>query len=91
LSTGFVYVVADNSITGAQKEGFSQQQLAYFSRIRDHQFNSPTLIGFGISEKEQFHEVANYADGAIVGSAFILHLAKDDSEEGIRSFVWNLF
>jgi tryptophan synthase alpha chain len=41
----------------------------------------PVAIGFGISTADHVAEVANFADGAVVGSALINTLADGDPEE----------
>lgn len=78
LSTGFIYVVSDSSITG-MKTGISSQQISYFERIKSLQLSTPQLIGFGISDRESYRTASKYANGAIIGSAFIKHL-KDKNE-----------
>jgi tryptophan synthase alpha chain len=78
LSTGFIYVVSDSSITG-MKTGISNQQISYFERIKSLQLKTPQLIGFGISDRENYLTASKYANGAIIGSAFIKHL-KDKKE-----------
>ncbi|MBK8706283.1 MAG: tryptophan synthase subunit alpha [Saprospiraceae bacterium] len=70
LSRGFIYMVSDASITGA-KQGISDRQLAYFERIAAMQLRNPRLIGFGISNSDTFQTACQYANGAIIGSAFI--------------------
>ncbi len=87
LSSGFVYLVADNSITGRVTEGFTPQQEAYFKRIRDMQLTSPVLIGFGIRTARQFRAACRYAQGTIVGSEFIRQLSGGVNDESIRRFV----
>ncbi|MEY4030117.1 MAG: hypothetical protein RJA90_1316 [Bacteroidota bacterium] len=81
LSTGFIYVVSDSSITG-MKTGISSQQISYFERIKSLQLSTPQLIGFGISDRESYLTASKYANGAIIGSAFIKHL-KDKNEVDI--------
>jgi tryptophan synthase alpha chain len=34
-------------------------------------------VGLGVSTPEQAHEIAKYADGVIVGSAFVTAIKKD--------------
>lgn len=75
LSNAFIYAVADNSITGS-KSGFSAKQVAYFKRIKQHEFNVPVIIGFGISDKQSYTESCKYANGVIIGSAFIKAIAQ---------------
>jgi len=70
LSTSFIYAVAASSTTGA-KEGFSKEQLEYFSRLKSLKLKSPLMIGFGISDAKTFTQACDYAAGAIIGSAFI--------------------
>ena len=69
----FIYVVASSSITGA-KGAISNQQIDYFKRIKAMQLKSKLIIGFGISDKPTFTTACDFADGAIIGSAFIKHL-----------------
>lgn len=70
LSRGFLYMVADASITGSSG-GISQAQIDYFERIQRMGLQNPRLIGFGISDAASFRTVCRYAQGAIIGSAFI--------------------
>jgi tryptophan synthase alpha chain len=85
-SKGFIYMVSSASITGAKQE-VSQAQIDYFERIQKMNLSVQRLIGFGISNKETFDNACQYASGAIIGSAFINQLNKDDSDEAITLFV----
>lgn len=80
LSSGFLYMVADASITGQQK-GLSDAQIDYFQRIRNMNLSNPRLIGFGISNHQNFSTACEYANGAIIGSAFIRALETVDNHE----------
>lgn len=75
---GFIYMVSSASITGA-KDKISDEQIAYFKRIKEMGLKNPTLIGFGISNKETFDMACLHSSGAIIGSAFVKVLgeAKD--------------
>ncbi len=87
LSRGFIYVVADASITGT-KSGITETQIAYFQRIKNMNLNNPLMIGFGISDKKSFQTVCEYANGAIIGSAFIKALANGtDVKTTTQTFV----
>ena len=88
-SKGFIYMVSSASITGAKQE-VSQAQIDYFERIQKMNLSVQRLIGFGISNKETFYNACQYASGAIIGSAFINQLNKDDSDEAITSFVGSI-
>ena len=80
-SSGFLYVVSSFAITGS-KSDIQQSQIDYFKRIKKMELKTPKLIGFGISDKKTFNTACQYAEGAIIGSAFIkaLHQAKDIKE-----------
>jgi len=73
LTEAFIYVVASASITGAKGE-ISARQIAYFDRIKAMNLKSTLIVGFGISNKSTFNKVCEYANGAIIGSAFIKFL-----------------
>ncbi|SNT36456.1 tryptophan synthase, alpha chain [Ekhidna lutea] len=85
-SSGFIYVVSSSSITGA-KTGVQEGQLAYYQRIQEMKLKNRRLIGFGISDKETYQTACKYADGAIIGSAFIKQLKNDASDSAIKEFV----
>jgi len=70
LSTGFIYMVSSSSTTGL-KGSFNEAQISYFDRIRKMKLGSKLLIGFGISDKDSFEKASGFANGAIIGSAFI--------------------
>lgn len=90
LAKGFIYMVSNASITGA-KSGISDTQIAYFQRIKDMKLINPTLIGFGISDHDTFSKACEYAQGAIVGSAFIKSIdGAEDLPQAIRDFVLKL-
>lgn len=87
LTHGFIYMVSNAAITGA-KSDISPAQIAYFERINAMNLAHPRLIGFGISNYDTFSTACQYADGAIIGSAFIKMLEKTrDLETDIRKFV----
>lgn len=86
-SDGFIYMVSSASITGSVK-GISDSMRAYFERIQAMNLRNPRLIGFGINNHETFDTASQYANGAIVGSAFIRHLTESGtSPESIHEFV----
>jgi len=84
---GFIYMVSSASVTGA-KQGISTEQVAYFERVRAMQLKNPTVIGFGISNKATFDTACQYANGAIIGSAFVKAVSKNgDLQQNIREFI----
>ena len=70
ISNSFIYMVYSSATTGAKK-GLSKEQVCYFERINNMNLKSPLLIGFGISDNQSFEQASQYANGAIIGSAFI--------------------
>ena len=99
LTTGFVYVVSSYAITGSTT-GISSQQIDYFKRIDAMKLKNPRLIGFGISDKTTFDTACTYANGAIIGSAFIKALGRADTEgvavettatNFVKSIFWEQF
>jgi tryptophan synthase alpha chain len=90
LSSGFLYVVSQSSITGKSGD-LNDQQNQYFQRIQDMHLKSPQLIGFGIHDKKSRMEASLYAQGVIVGSAFIRALdGSQNVKETIKDFVGGL-
>lgn len=69
LSTGFLYAVSSSSITGTEKN-FSAVEM-YLNRLQDMHLKNPILVGFGIKDKATFQAACRYANGAIIGSAYI--------------------
>lgn len=87
IASGFIYIVSSASTTGT-KSGTSDSQIPYFERVKAMQLKTPTLIGFGISDKKSVEVANQYANGAIIGSAFIKMLAQStDLDSNIESFV----
>ncbi len=82
---GFIYAVSSSSTTGA-KGDFTSEQEAYFKRLQQLNLTNPFLIGFGVSNHITFTTACRYANGAIVGSAFISHL-RQQQEKDIKSFI----
>jgi tryptophan synthase alpha chain len=70
LSRGFVYAVSTMGITGAREELDSLARKVV-AGVRGANPEQNTCVGIGISTAEQVAEVNDYADGAIVGSAFV--------------------
>ncbi len=76
---GFVYAASMMGVTGSRSE-VSIDAHTLVSRLRAVT-SLPVCVGLGVSTREQAKEVAGYADGVIVGSAFIRLLLNAKSEE----------
>jgi tryptophan synthase alpha chain len=70
LSRGFVYAVSTMGITGP-REYLDAKAKEVVAKVRSNAPESLTAVGIGISTEDQVRQVNSYADGAIVGSAFI--------------------
>ena len=69
VSSGFVYAASTMGVTGARASvGDAARSLV--ERTRPHTI-LPVAVGVGVSTGAQAAEVAAYADGVIVGSAFV--------------------
>lgn len=81
---GFIYMVSSAAITGAQKE-FDAAKQAYFNKVHAMNLQHPTMIGFGISNKQTLESAQDNANGAIIGSKFVqlLDAAKGDAQAAI--------
>jgi tryptophan synthase alpha chain len=87
---GFVYATAVMGVTGART---TTSELAgpLVARTRaaidDLGLDLPVGVGLGVSNGDQAAEVAAYADGVIVGSAFVRTLLDhpDDRAAGLRA------
>jgi tryptophan synthase alpha chain len=77
LSSGFLYAVSSSSTTGADKKMIDVTN--YLKSLQKMNLHNPVLVGFGIKDKETFQASCVYANGAIIGSAYIraLENAKD--------------
>jgi tryptophan synthase alpha chain len=85
-STGFMYAVSSNSVTGSTLNKDGQNE--YFKKLSSMKLKNSLMIGFGINSKETFDNACKYAAGAIVGSAFIKAISKTKNiESTTKAFV----
>lgn len=86
-SQGFIYCVSSMGVTGVRSE-ITTDIGAMIKSVKEVS-KTPTAIGFGISTPEQAKNMAQYADGVIVGSA-IVKLCKQygkDCVEPVKEYV----
>lgn len=76
---GFVYAASLMGVTGT-RNSVSSGAADLVSRVRKVT-DLPISVGLGVSTREQAKAVAGYADGVIVGSAFIKLLLEAKSEQ----------
>jgi tryptophan synthase alpha chain len=81
---GFVYAASLMGVTGT-RTSVSSSAADLVSRVRKTT-DTPISVGLGVSTREQARAVAGYADGVIVGSAFINALLEaPDEASGLRA------
>lgn len=73
-SSGFIYLVSRTGVTGEQAS-LSQSAAPLTRRMRELT-DLPLAVGFGIGTPEQVAEVAEIADGVVVGSAIVRQIEK---------------
>ncbi len=89
LSSGFIYYVSREGVTGMQ----SQVAGAVPERVNLIRAKTkvPVCVGFGISNPEQARQVAHAADGVVIGSAIVkqieLHGKSPDLQQKLHGFV----
>jgi tryptophan synthase alpha chain len=87
-SHGFIYYVSLTGITGAKLTDLTQvrqnvQALQKASR-------KPVAVGFGIATADQARNVAEFADGVIIGSALVRQIADHHSVPTFLTDIQNL-
>jgi len=90
LSTGFLYAVSSSSTTGSDKNMTDVN--SYLQKLKSLQLRNSILVGFGIKDKLTFDAACQYANGAIIGSAFVKALEGSENEENsvkqfLKSFI----
>ena len=81
---GFVYAASLMGTTGT-RASVGSQAAGLVSRVREHT-GLPVAVGLGVRDGAQAAEVAGFADGVIVGSAFVQRLlAAAGPDEGLAA------
>lgn len=75
--SGFIYAASLMGVTGA-RSAISSHASDLVHRLRTLS-DKAVAVGLGVSTREQAHQVASFADGVIVGSAFV-KLILDNSD-----------
>ncbi|MEO0404776.1 MAG: tryptophan synthase subunit alpha, partial [Bacteroidota bacterium] len=84
MDLGFIYVVADNSITGSTSSA-KINQTAYLEKIQKS-LSKETMLGFGIRDAETA-SMGRFTNGIIIGSAFLKLWMQDEKGSFIPSFL----
>lgn len=89
LTNGFIYLLSSASTTGKNLE-LSTKTDDYFARISNMKLKNPAVVGFGISDHASFSKASEYANGAIVGTAFVKLLGTENYLDKIPQFIQSL-
>ncbi|HEX2131262.1 MAG TPA: tryptophan synthase subunit alpha [Actinophytocola sp.] len=84
-TTGFLYATAVMGVTGA-REQVGSAAAGLVARSREHT-DLPVAVGLGVRSGDQAAEVAGFADGVVVGSAFV---SKAGEVAGVRDLAAEL-
>ncbi len=86
LSAGFLYVVSSSSTTGNKKD-FTEVE-KYLQRLQNMQLKNSLIVGFGIKDKSTFQSACKYANGAVIGTAYIKALENaTDIQSATKAFL----
>jgi len=89
LSSGFLYAVSSSSTTGSDKN--MNDVGIFLQRLKKMNLENPAMVGFGIKDKQSFQAACQYADGAIIGSAYIKALENaGDVNTATKSFLFSI-
>ena len=86
-SRGFIYAVSRLGVTGAQAQ-LSNDARDLVTRLK-RITNTPIAVGFGVSNREQFHSVGEFADAVVIGSAIvsIIERERQNAPSAVHEFI----
>ncbi len=84
-SRGYIYLVSVSGVTGA-RQSVAPGLADFVSRVRK-ETKQPLCVGFGISNSEQAGQIAQIADGVIIGSKIIQLMKADPSLTALKTFI----
>jgi tryptophan synthase alpha chain len=88
VTSGFLYAASTMGVTGARTQVSSAAPaLVARSRVLT---DLPIAVGLGVSTGEQAREVAEFADGVIVGSAFVRRILQSHDHAAALEAVTDL-
>lgn len=88
---GFVYCVSSLGVTGERVQ--MSERVEELVRTVRQSTTLPVAVGFGVSTPEQAQNIAAYADGVIVGSAFVRRIGQslDQGQDAMLSTITEFF
>ena len=88
-SRGFVYVASTMGVTGA-RASVSDAARTLVARTREARPDIALCVGLGVSNGAQAAEIAAFADGVIVGSAYVREMLDGRGADGVRALTEDL-
>ncbi len=88
-SRGFVYAASTMGVTGTRATVGDAAE-ALVTRTREAAPDLAVCVGLGVSNGEQAAEVAAFADGVIVGSAYVREMLEGRGADGVRALTEDL-
>jgi tryptophan synthase alpha chain len=84
-ATGFIYYISITGVTGtaAPKVEDIKREVGKIRKIT----KLPLAVGFGISKPQQASEIANFADGIVIGSAVVRLIAENKNNSDLVKIV----
>lgn len=83
-SRGFVYAAALMGVTGT-RTSVDDAAAELVRRVRSLAPDVAVCVGLGVSNGDQAAQLAGFADGVIVGSAFVRRVLDDPDERGVAA------
>lgn len=84
-SRGFVYAVGVMGVTG-ERAALGADALSVADRCKQ-ETETPVLVGVGVSNPQQAHDIVSVADGVVVGSALVRKLLEGCGPDGVAALV----
>ncbi|MDD5449547.1 MAG: tryptophan synthase subunit alpha [Candidatus Omnitrophica bacterium] len=84
-SRGFIYYVSLTGVTGARQK--LPMEVASKVKLIKSMTRKPVCVGFGVSSPQQAEQIANVADGVIIGSAVIKVIERNLNKGGLTDKV----
>jgi len=88
-SRGFVYAASTMGVTGTRAT-VSDAARTLVGRTREARPDIALCVGLGVSNGSQAAEIAAFADGVIVGSAYVRELLDGRGTDGVRALTADL-
>lgn len=82
--SGFLYCVSLSGVTGARTE-LPPELPQFIDTVRHSAGDVPLGVGFGVSRPDQVNQIAQFADGIVVGSAILNAYSNAPSGQGIAA------